>query len=212
MRLVMVELSAGNLNVEFSGVNRSAEIGDFARAFRTFKTAAIEKLRLEKEAEEQRARREGERLAAEQRVIDDLNAAVGSVLEAAEAGDFLQRVPLEGKQGGIRELALTLNTMLDRVGSAIEEIFALMDHFAKGDLSKRMQGEYRGTFARLKDNSNQMADKLSAVLSHVKVGADEVASAATEISSSTADLSERTEQQATALEKPPGQCDRSTRL
>src|SRR5579862_3931638 len=65
MRLVMMELAAGNLQAKFDGVDRTDEIGDFARALLSFKTAAIEKLRTDAEAKEQRERADAERAAAE---------------------------------------------------------------------------------------------------------------------------------------------------
>jgi len=65
MRLVMMDLAGGNLNASFEGVDRKDEIGDFARAFAAFRDGAKERIRLEAEAQEQRARTEAERGAAE---------------------------------------------------------------------------------------------------------------------------------------------------
>src|ERR1700749_3788923 len=65
MRLVMMDLAAGDLNANFEGVDRKDEIGDFARAFASFRDGAKERLRLEAEAQEQRDRIESERGAAE---------------------------------------------------------------------------------------------------------------------------------------------------
>jgi methyl-accepting chemotaxis protein len=66
MRIAMMELASGNLNAEFSGADRTDEIGDFARAFKSFRDSGIERSRLEKEADEQRARIESEHQAAAQ--------------------------------------------------------------------------------------------------------------------------------------------------
>lgn len=64
MRLVMMELAAGNLGIEFTGVERKDEIGDFARAFKSFKDDAVSKKRMEAEAEEQQMLIETERKLA----------------------------------------------------------------------------------------------------------------------------------------------------
>jgi methyl-accepting chemotaxis protein len=66
MRVAMMELAAGNLKAEFAGTERKDEIGDFARAFKSFRDSGIERLRLEKEADEQRALIESEHQAAAQ--------------------------------------------------------------------------------------------------------------------------------------------------
>jgi methyl-accepting chemotaxis protein len=67
MRLVMMELAAGNMKAHFEGVHRTDEIGDFARAFHSFKQAALDKMRIEAEAKELREQAEAERAASEAR-------------------------------------------------------------------------------------------------------------------------------------------------
>jgi hypothetical protein len=54
-----------------------------------------------------------ERAAAAAKVMADLGAAVGGIVKAAMAGDFSQRVSLEGKQGTLYNLAVSMNTMCD---------------------------------------------------------------------------------------------------
>lgn len=107
----MLDLAGGNLDVEFTGTDRSDEIGDFARAFRSFKTAALEKIELEKRSEEHRRQIEIQRAAGEARVMEDFNSAVGGLVSAAMIGDFSQHVPLDGKQGALRDLTENLNAM-----------------------------------------------------------------------------------------------------
>jgi methyl-accepting chemotaxis protein len=70
MRVVMMELAAGNMNAQFEGIHRTDEIGDFARAFHSFKQAAIDKVQMESEATEQRAQVEAQRAASEARHRD----------------------------------------------------------------------------------------------------------------------------------------------
>ncbi len=52
----------------------------------------------------------------------DLDAAVGGIVNAAMAGDFSQRVPLEGKDGVIRNLAASMNTMCENVGKVMDDL------------------------------------------------------------------------------------------
>ena len=65
---------------------------------------------------------EAERGAATAKVMNEFDAAVGGIVKAAMAGDFSQRVPLEGKEGVIRNLAEALNSMCDNVGKALNDI------------------------------------------------------------------------------------------
>jgi methyl-accepting chemotaxis protein len=135
------------------------------------------------------------------RVMNEFDAAVGGVLDAAMAGDFSQRVPLEGKQGVILNLAKALNTMCDNVGIVLDDLVAQMGALAEGDLTRRITAEYQGTFSVLKDSANTTAERLSSIVADIQMSAVDVANAAAEISTSTTDLSQRTEQQAAGLEQ-----------
>ncbi len=78
----------------------------------------------------------------------------------------------------------------------------MLGALAEGDLTRRIDAEYQGTFATLKDNANPTADQSSGTVSQIKSAAGEVANAsAAEISTSTTDLSQRTEEQAASLEE-----------
>src|SRR5258708_28712436 len=98
-----------------------------------------------------------ERAAAEAKIMADLDAAVGGIVKAAMAGDFSQRVPLEGKDGGIRNLAEALNTMCDNLGKAFDDVVRMFSALSEGDLSKRIPAEHQGAFATLKHNAHMTA-------------------------------------------------------
>jgi methyl-accepting chemotaxis protein len=220
----MLELADGNFDVQLPGLGRRDEIGDVAGAVETFKIKSVEKAereaaekaeqdRLTAEERSDRERRtaaekaEQERIAAAERdaamnrVMNEFDAAVGGVLDAAMAGDFSQRVPLEGKQGVILNLAKALNTMCDNVGIVLDDLVSMMGALADGDLTRRITAEYQGTFSILKDSANTTAERLSSIVADIQMSAVDVANAAAEISTSTTDLSERTEQQAAGLEQ-----------
>jgi methyl-accepting chemotaxis protein len=121
----MMELAGGNFDVVLPGVGRKDEIGEIAGAVEAFKVKSAENARAEAQANvdrnlreanekverdriaaeekiEQDKRAAAERAAAEAKVMADLDAAVGGIVKSAMAGDFSQRVPLEGKDGVIR--------------------------------------------------------------------------------------------------------------
>ncbi len=133
--------------------------------------------------------------------MNDFDAAVGSIAKAALSGDFSQRVPLEGKDGVILSIAETMNSMCENTGEVLEELVGMLGAMAEGDLSHRINSDYQGTFAILKDSANLTAQRLSQTVAEIKASAGEVSSAAAEISASTSDLSQRTEEQAASLEE-----------
>jgi methyl-accepting chemotaxis protein len=194
-------LADGETRFEVTEAARGDEIGTMAKAVLVFRDSAIEKTRLEAEAAERDRRAVAEREAATAKVMNEFDAAVGGIVQAAMVGDFSQRVPLEGKDGVIRNLASSMNTMCDNVGAAFADIVRVLGALAQGDLTARITAQYKGAFRDLKDNVNLTAQRLSETIAGIKAAAREVAGAAAEISSATTDLSQRTEEQAAGLEQ-----------
>jgi methyl-accepting chemotaxis protein len=169
------------------------------------RVAGEEKLKRERAAAAEKAEAEqrsaAERDAATARVMSDFDAAVGGIVRAAMAGDFSQRVPLEGKDGVLRNLAAALNTMCDTLGKAFDDVGRMLGALSEGDLTQRITAEYQGAFALLKDNANKSAERIGTTVADIKAATREVTNASSEISTSTTDLSQRTEEQAASLEQ-----------
>jgi len=198
---VMDELARGNLEVAVPGADRGDELGAMAKSVLVFRDSARDRIRLEAEAKDQQSRSAAEREAATAKVMNEFDGAVGGIVKAALAGDFSQRVPLEGKDGVIRNLADALNTMCDNLGKAFDDVVRMLSALSEGDLSKRITAEYQGAFATLKQNANMTAQRLAETVNGIKVAAHEVTGASAEIATSTTDLSQRTEEQAASLER-----------
>jgi methyl-accepting chemotaxis protein len=137
------------------------EMGDLARAVEVFKTNAIERRRLEAEAQRTRAAAdsERERAAAEK-------ARAAAVQSAAMQALGLGLVRLAG-----------------------------------GDLTAQLDAGFPAEFAKIKDDFNHAADKLTQAMRGVVDGAIAIRSGANQISSASDDLSKRTELQAAGLEE-----------
>jgi methyl-accepting chemotaxis protein len=220
---VMKVMSSGDMNVEIPGADSKNEIGTMAQALEVLRDAAIERTRLDAEHAEsarlallEKAERDrlaleekaeveqraaAERDAAMAKVMAEFDAAVGGIAKAAMAGDFSQRVSLEGKEGVIRNLAEAMNLMCENIGDVMNDLVAMMGSLADGDLTKRISTSYEGTFGILKESANTTAIRLSETVAEITASAREVANAAAEISTSTTDLSQRTEEQAAGLEE-----------
>jgi len=197
----MRELARGNHDIEVADTERGDEIGEMAKAVLVFRQAGIENTRLQAQTAEQERRSLREQAAAEAKVMADLDAAVGGIVKAAMAGDFSQRVPLDGKEGTIRNLADAMNTMCETMGRVMGDLVTMLSALAEGNLTQRINGSYQGMFATLKDRANTTAETLSQTLSGIGTAVNEVTNAAAEISTSTTDLSQRTEEQAASLEE-----------
>jgi methyl-accepting chemotaxis protein len=136
MRVVMMELAAGNLKVEFQGVERKDEIGDFARALASFKNAAVERLRLEAEAQTQREHAEAERRAVEaerEQTEFTRTTATSQQAKAMEAlavgltkiaqGDLTARLS-DGFTESYQQLKRDFNATIDRLHETLSALAA----------------------------------------------------------------------------------------
>jgi methyl-accepting chemotaxis protein len=130
-----------------------------------------------------------------------VEAEVGSIVQAAANGDFSQRVALNGKEGFFKQLAENINLLLETSHVGLNEVARVLGSLAQGDLTQQVEGDFRGTFGKLKDDANQTVEQLTQIITQIKQATDTINTASKEIASGNSDLSARTEQQAASLEE-----------
>ncbi|KDC54179.1 methyl-accepting chemotaxis protein [Pseudoalteromonas sp. S3431] len=135
---------------------------------------------------------------------------IAALISAAGKGDLDTRVIENGKEGFFLRLAQGLNSLVKIVDDAVADTGDMLDAMANGDLSKRIEKEYKGSFDKLKRDANTTADKLTEVINRINSSATLVASGAEEISQGNADLSQRTEEQASSLEETASSMEEMT--
>jgi methyl-accepting chemotaxis protein len=136
-------------------------------------------------------------------LTDELAAAdeVAEVVSAAVEGDFSRRIPLAGKPEALARIAEGMNAINALVDGAVGEFASVLGSLAEGDLTQRMDGEYRGRFGELQQSLNGTLAHLGQTVSTIQVTAGNVSRAATEINAGAGDLASRTEETATNLEE-----------
>ncbi|CAM4212421.1 methyl-accepting chemotaxis protein [Pseudoalteromonas ostreae] len=135
---------------------------------------------------------------------------IADLVSSAGKGNLEARVVEQGKGGFFLRLAKGLNGLVAVVEGAVSGTGDMLDAMANGDLSKRIEQEYQGSFERLKRDANATADKLTEVINRINTSATLVASGAEEISQGNADLSQRTEEQASSLEETASSMEEMT--
>uniref|UniRef100_UPI001FE1913C PAS domain S-box protein n=1 Tax=Solimonas soli TaxID=413479 RepID=UPI001FE1913C len=130
-----------------------------------------------------------------------VEAEIGAIVKAAADGDFSQRVAVEGKEGFFRQLAESINQLLTSSGDGLAEVARMFGALAQGDLTQRIDAEFRGTFAKLKNDANMTVERLTGIVQQIQQASDTINTAAREIAAGNSDLSSRTEQQAASLEE-----------
>ncbi len=197
----MGALAAGNNRIEIDAVNRTDEFGLMARSLVHFRNAAIDHEVAEEEAKmaEDRAREESAH-ATERDILAD----IGVMVDAAANGDLSRRVDLVGKAGIQASIGKGVNIWAETIGSAVGQITEVISALSQGDLTHRLEGDFKGSFLQLKTDTNAMAERLRAVALRISGVSSKVQSATQEIVSDMADLSVRTEYQASSLEETAG--------
>jgi methyl-accepting chemotaxis protein len=197
MGKTVTAMSQGDYAVEVSGTKRTDEIGTLARALEVFRDNGRRMAEMT-DAEAARIVRD-EKARAE--MMAELQRAFGEVVDAAVAGDFSRRVDATFTDAELNGLAASINNLVATVDQGLTETGAVLSALADTDLTQRMQGDYDGAFARLKSDTNRVADTLSRIVSELRETSRSLRTATGEILSGANDLSERTTKQAATIEE-----------
>ena len=117
-------------------------------------------------------------MTAEHRIEGEIE----KLIESARAGDLTARVDATGKQGFFEVLCNGINSLVEISQHVIQDVGTVLSALAKGDLTKRISGDYSGAYGELKSNTQATVSKLTEIVSEIQASADRVGSAAVDIS------------------------------
>jgi methyl-accepting chemotaxis protein len=135
-----------------------------------------------------------------------LDAGITAVDELASYAKWMVLAAMLAVAGGLLVGSWTLQRALRQLGAEPSQLKAVADAVAAGDLAKPIElraGDHTSVMAALKT----MRDRLATTVSAVRQNADSVATASTQIANGNADLSSRTERQASALRQTAAAMD-----
>lgn len=135
---------------------------------------------------------------------------IKAIVHASLAGDLTQRLDLNGKSGFFAMLGKGINDLVDVSERVITETGSVLEQMSIGDLTKCIEGDYSGTFGKLKGDVNGTIEKLTVVLDGINENADSVLTGSHEMAKGNANLSQRTEQQAASLEETAASMEQMT--
>ncbi len=126
---------------------------------------------------------------------------IQSIINAAKSGDLTCQIELEAKAGFFRELSIGINQLISTLDIIFKDIGDGMEGMSNGNLTKTMDGNYSGEFAKIQDSFNTTSSSLLGIVSEIRSASSHISTAANEISQGNTDLSQRTEEQAASLEE-----------
>ena len=219
------KVSDGEFEFEIQNTERGDEVGALARATEVFKQNASRMQAMNAEREEDgkrmagmakereaaalrevelaKKKEEDDRLAAEAReeMMRSLDSSFGQVVEAAIEGEFSARVEARFDDRVLNGLAENINRLLVVVDTGVSETGVALKRVADGDLSGRMEGDFRGAFGKLQDNVNAMILSLRTLVSGITASGVTLSESSNELRDTADNLSRRTEQNAASLEE-----------
>jgi len=209
--VMMQELGKGHLS-ERLNMNRTDELGVLAKSMDTFAdnlqkyvVGGMQQISLGNVNIETPVMDERDEIGpALKRMVENLKKLgdeMRALTQSALEGKLTVRGNAEEFAGGYRDLVGGVNMTLDAVMGPINEASAVLERMANKDMTARVQGDYRGDHAKIKESINLAAENLDKALQQVAIGAEQVASASVQVSTGGQSLSQGASEQASSLEE-----------
>ena len=218
-------VAEGNLKTDIPCTDRGDEIGALARAAEVFRQNALEMETLSKEqsdanvkmerlnaeredaAEREKAmneeKEEANRVAVAEReaMMQLLGDSFGEVVSAAQLGRFSSRISVEFDDATLVELAGNMNNLMETVDQGLSHTGEVLSRIAGGDLSRRMEGDFKGAFADLQTHVNDMLEALTSLVGDISVSGSTLTGSSNELRETADSLSRQAEQNAASVEE-----------
>jgi methyl-accepting chemotaxis protein len=133
-----------------------------------------------------------------------LNRSIDSIKAVSEETITLSKAAVEGKlgtradaskhKGEYRNIVQGVNDTLDAVIAPMQEAGGVLQKIANGDLTARVEGNYQGDHARMKEDINVMGERLSQSMAQIGNNAQTLASSSEELSAVSAQMSSNAEE------------------
>lgn len=112
------------------------------------------------------------------KMVDALNKLLGDVRDlttAAQNGELSRRADASGHAGDYRQIIQGVNETIDTLVTPVYGIAQTLSQMAAGNLSVRMDGDYKGEFTDLQNTINETLSRIGAYISEVGDGLDSLA-------------------------------------
>ncbi len=145
-------------------------------------------------------------------VTMQLNAQtqVENLIQAASEGRLDGRLETAEFEGFMQALGTGINDILGTVVSPINALSQVVSSLAEGDLTKLMDGEFKGQFEELQQAMNGSMSQLSNVLRNIRNASVEISKGSGEIAEGTTEISTRFEEMASSLEETASSMEEMT--
>ncbi len=194
---IIAEYSLGMFGKSIN-VNQKDEVGELADAMRRLREAQKEKIDAAKDISHGKLRKvkpasdEDELAAAFNKQVEIIELIISEINKVArkntEEGDLFVRTAAEKFSGEWKNIAESINKMLDIVIEPIEEASGVLSEMGEGNFTVRVKGDYKGFYKQLKDDVNLVAESMSNALGEVVEAIENITNASNEILQKTSEM------------------------
>ncbi|RZL03062.1 MAG: methyl-accepting chemotaxis protein [Rubrivivax sp.] len=135
-------------------------------------------------------------------------ADAARVLQRVSRGDFSVEVVI--RPGDTSSLMQSVKQLVSASGSSIDDVARVLGAVSEGDLTQKIDKEYEGAYANLKEYVNNTVEKLSQIVAEVNSSAEGLAGASEEVSATAQSLSQASSEQAAGVEETSASIEQMT--
>ena len=132
-------------------------------------------------------------------------------MEIAQTGDFSQTIDIQNKDE-IGDAAKAINQMLGNTKSAFTEIEELFSKVANGDLTARINKEFKGDIGRSAEHISSSLTKLSETFQDILIEVQRMASASSQVEEAISQIADGAKDQLEATQTISSQMDETSEI
>ncbi len=133
--------------------------------------------------------------------MNGLLEETGRLVQAANDGQLDERGNADQFEGGWSTLVGGVNKLIDNVVEPLNEAASVLEAASNKEMTKRVEGNYKGQFADFKNNVNNTIEAIENALAQVTDSVEQVTSAGGQISASSQTLAEGASEQAASIQE-----------
>ncbi|GAB3364916.1 MULTISPECIES: methyl-accepting chemotaxis protein [Giesbergeria] len=133
--------------------------------------------------------------------VQALVADATMLAHAAAQGQLSTRADAGRHQGDFRKIVQGINQTLDGIVLPVNEAVAVLKEMERGNLTRKVKGDYRGDLQDFKGVVNNTVEKLSQAMVEVSTTAANLVSATAQVSATSQALAQASSEQAASVEQ-----------
>jgi len=133
--------------------------------------------------------------------VQALVADANMLADAAAQGQLSTRADAGHHQGDFRKIVQGINQTLDAIVLPVNEAVDVLKEMERGNLTRKVKGNYRGDLQDFKEVVNSTVEKLSQAIVEVNTTAANLVSATAQVSATSQSLAQASSEQAASVEQ-----------